>query len=137
MSRRMSSGLDMSAGTKIAVPPAASISRTTELPRSAPRAPIEAWTPFVASNSAVARPIPELPPVIRATLLFGFGMFLSIEENRTNEVYAGSAVGWFGRDRRRRAPADLGSTSVVRSARCREGGQSAGVVPGHCGGRIQ
>src|SRR5580658_8010826 len=56
-----------SAATNSASPPAARISSTTRLPRSALRAAITTFAPSRANKIAVALPIPELPPVTNAT----------------------------------------------------------------------
>jgi len=47
---------------------AASISRTTASPASAPRLAITTFAPSRANASAAARPMPELPPVTSTTL---------------------------------------------------------------------
>src|SRR5262249_1279572 len=55
-----------SACTKSARPPAARISATALLPRSASRPAITTYAPRLASRSATARPIPLFPPVTKA-----------------------------------------------------------------------
>jgi hypothetical protein len=59
--------LETSVATNSAGAPRASISRAAASPRSAPRAAITTDAPRLANANAVARPIPELPPVTSAT----------------------------------------------------------------------
>src|SRR5215212_6972268 len=63
------SGVATSASTAIAVPPASSIPLTTDSARSPCRSATTTVAPSWAKSSAVARPIPEPPPVTTATLL--------------------------------------------------------------------
>src|SRR5437879_11388046 len=52
----------------MASPPFSLISRATALPRSTPRAARTTLAPSLANACAAARPIPEFPPVTKATL---------------------------------------------------------------------
>jgi len=53
---------------KLAIPPASRIIETVSSPRSVLRLPITTCAPSRANASAVARPIPDPPPVTSATL---------------------------------------------------------------------
>src|SRR5215212_9680357 len=63
------SGVATSASTAIAVPPASSIPLATDSARSPWRSATTTVAPSRAKSSAVARPMPEPPPVTTATLL--------------------------------------------------------------------
>jgi hypothetical protein len=63
------SGVATSASTAIAVPPASSIPLATDSARSPYRSATTTVAPSRAKSSAVARPIPEPPPVTTATVL--------------------------------------------------------------------
>src|SRR2546422_10179497 len=65
-SARTSSGDLRSARTTSASPPSASIAATTSAPRASLRPLISTCAPSRASASAVARPMPEVPPVTNA-----------------------------------------------------------------------
>src|SRR2546426_765796 len=65
-SARTSSGDLRSARTNSASPPFASIAATTSAPRASLRPLISTRAPSRASASAVARPMPEVPPVTNA-----------------------------------------------------------------------
>src|SRR5207302_9259428 len=56
----------------MASPPFSLISRATAWPRSTPRAARTTLAPSLANACAAARPIPEFPPVTKATLFANF-----------------------------------------------------------------
>src|SRR6266511_204856 len=68
ISASTSSGLVTSQKTKTAVPPCSSISRTTRLPSSSRLEETTTLAPSAANRIAPARPMPELAPVMTATL---------------------------------------------------------------------
>src|SRR6056297_382317 len=68
--RSTSAATETSVLTGLAVPPRASISATSESSSPRRRAATTTFAPLAANSAAVARPIPLLAPVIRATLSF-------------------------------------------------------------------
>lgn len=55
-----------SAGTNVARPPAAPITRVTSAPRPASRPLTTTWAPAAASSAAIAAPMPSVEPVTSA-----------------------------------------------------------------------
>src|SRR3981081_261968 len=68
--RRQSAARLTSARMNVASPPCCLICRTTASPRCWFRPVIATFAPSLENSSAVASPMPEVPPVMRATLPF-------------------------------------------------------------------
>src|SRR4051794_26444865 len=87
----MSGSFDTSTLTKVASPPAALTWRTVSLPSSTRRPATTTSAPSRANASAVARPMPLVPPVINATL-FANGFMGSPSNTRAVGLGSGRAV---------------------------------------------
>src|SRR5260370_4462676 len=86
--RRVAAGSARSALTHAAGQPAAASSRTVSASGSSRRAIITTRAPALASAHAMARPMPELPPVTRAVR--------PVSENSERKPGSGPGGGWAG-----------------------------------------